>query len=111
MATITAAMQQDSSGNNIQITAKFVTEDGTGTPKTSPYTYTTSVTTFVVPDDAYEFVVTPSTGLFISEDVAMTNYDKIDADTKEVFPCIKMTNIYFKGSSSGGTAHFRFHTL
>jgi hypothetical protein len=41
----------------------------------------------------------------------MTGYDTIQATTKESFPCIRMTNVFIKGATLGGTVHFRWHTL
>jgi|TARA_B100001964_G_scaffold153282_1_gene168600 hypothetical protein len=111
MATITSALQQDSAGNNVQVTAKFICQDGSDTPKTSPLVFTTSGLTLVVPDDAYELVATPTNDLFVSDTFVMTGYDTIQATTKESFPCIRMTNVFIKGATLGGTVHFRWHTL
>jgi hypothetical protein len=111
MASITSALQQDSAGNNIQITAQFVCQDGSGTPKTSPLVNTTAGMTLVVPDNAYEFIVSPTEDIKISDTLAFTGYDLIEGTVKESFPCIRMTNIFIKGSTLGGTVHFRWHTL
>ena len=73
MATITSALQQDSAGNNVQVTAKFICQDGSDTPKTSPLVFTTSGLTLVVPDDAYELVATPTNDLFVYNVPAVPN--------------------------------------
>lgn len=93
---------------DVQIGSEFVVADATGTPQTSPLSYTTGVYTIVVPDRAVEFICSPTTDLNIGSAVGMTTYDLIKANTKESLPCAKMQNIYVQRNSASGTLYFRF---
>lgn len=101
----------DGSRKSVQTSGSFAVADATGTPIVSPKAYTNSVITLVVPDNAIEFVVAPSTALRVSDAVAMTNYYVVAASTAESFPCAKMQNIYITRDSADGTAQFRFNVL
>src|SRR3990167_1534168 len=78
----------------IQAGGSFVIADVTGTPQTSPLSYTTWVYTIVVPDNAIEFICSPTTDLRVSDTVGVATYDIVRASTKESIPCAKMQNIY-----------------
>lgn len=102
---------RDASRNVVQVPGSFVTQDATGTPQTSPLSYTDTASTIVVPANAIEFVVFPTTDMRISDQSDMTPYDVVALGTKEVFPCAKMTNIYVVRDSVNGSLRFRFNLL
>jgi len=92
----------------VQACQTFVTQDETGTPKTSPLNYSSSVITLAVPQRAVNFTIMPTTDLKISDDSTMTTYDFILAYSKEVKECAGMTSIYIVRSASDGIAYFTF---
>lgn len=95
----------------LQILTKFQTEDGAVPSNRSPLIYSTVIKKIVVPNDVFEFVLSPSTDLRISSLPNVSNYDKILAGSKEVLPIGRMSNVYIRGDVAGGTLFFRFHTL
>jgi hypothetical protein len=110
-ATPLGSLPIDANGAEIQIAGQFVTADVTGTPITSPLSYTNATTTLVVPDSGIEFIVLPTTDLKVSNKSDMSSYDLVKANTKECFPVARMQNIYVTEASADGTAYFRFTTL
>jgi len=92
----------------IQIGGSFVTQDDTGTPQTSPLSYSSAVITIAVPTNALEFIVNPSTDMRISDIVGMARYDVIAANTKEAISVAEMDNVYIIRDSADGTVNFRF---
>ena len=106
------ALTKDANNNNIQITTKFRSRDGDDTTfSASPFAYTTGIIGLTVPTNAFEFIVNPNTLLHVSDLDTMTDYDEVQASTKEAFPCAEMDNIYIRGGTVGGTINFRFHLL
>jgi len=99
---------RDDNNVAVPIGSAFQTTDNTSPEVTSPYTYTTAVTTIVVPDRAVELILAPTTALRVSELSAVTNYYVITAGSAETFPCARMQNIYIRGDAAGGTLNFRF---
>ncbi len=98
----------------------FMTTDATGTPLTSPLSFTTGVTTLVVPAAAVQLTLTPSAALRISEEpTAAANYYVIPANTTVTVPCMTPRldgvtttgNLYIKGDSGSGTVNFFFSNV
>lgn len=101
-------LPRDSGGDVIPSATKFVTQDATGSPQISPLAYSSSVITLVVPDDALQLILAPTTDLRVSEDVAMGRYDVVTAGSKEAFAVALMQNVYIKRDAVDGTVRFRF---
>lgn len=110
-SSLTNPIVRDANRIGVQAGGSFVTSDVTGTPQTSPLAYTNAVITIVVPDNAIECILNPSTALRVSELVGMAQYDVIAANTKESIPCAAMQNIYITRDSVSGTVGFRFTIL
>ncbi len=108
---LTNPIVRDANRIAVQACGSFVTSDATSVAQTSPLSYTGSVTTIVVPDNALECILNPTTALRVSELVGMAQYDVIAANTKESIPCADMQNIYIKQDASSGTVNFRFTVL
>lgn len=102
------SLAREDNGNSVQIGSSIQTSDSTGTPKTSPLAYSSSVITITIPDNAVEFIVNPTTAMRISEIVGMSQYDVIAANSKEAIPCARMDFIYIVRDSADGTLNFRF---
>jgi hypothetical protein len=64
-----------------------------------------------VPDAAIQIILSPTTDLRVSEDVAMARYDIISAGAKEAFSVALMSNVYIKQDSVAGTVRFRFASV
>lgn len=99
---------RDARGVPVQTACGFATHDAGSTPKTSPLAYSSSVITLVVPDSAVQLVLSPSTGLRISDDPTVTTYDVIGAGSKEAIPVALMQNVYIRRDTTDGTVTFRF---
>lgn len=108
MARTYSNLARDASNAVIQAGNSFQTSDATASPNTSPLSYTGSVTTLVVPINALELVLTPSTALRISELVAMGTYNVISAGTTMAFGVAGMSKVYIKQDSANGTLQFYF---
>lgn len=104
-------MPRDASRQVIQVSNGIVTQDGTASPQTSPFMYTTGVTTLVVPANAVELVLAPSTALNLSEIVGMSRYFIIGANTIQAIGCAGMGNVYIAANTTGGTLSFYFVTV
>ena len=89
----------------------FETQDATGTPQTSPLSYSSSVITIAIPENAAEVVLLPSTALRVSDIVGMTRYFTIPADTALALGISKMDNLYIVRDSADGTLNFYFITV
>lgn len=98
----------ESTGAQMQTATKFATQDATGTPQTSPLAYSSSVITLVVPDDAVQLVVAPTTDLRVSEESSAARYDVVTGGAKEAFPVALMQNVYIRRDTADGTVRFRF---
>lgn len=98
---------RDGSTHPVQIGSSFQTNDATGTPQVSPLAYTGSVTTLVMPDNAAEIILAPSTDMRISEVANMAQYYIIPAGQAEAIGISKQTNIYIAQNASNGTLNFR----
>lgn len=108
MAKAYNQFKHESDRNVIPIANNFTTQDATGTPQTSPLSYSNSVITIAVPEDAAEMVLFPTTDLRVSEIVAASRYDVIQANTKEIVACANMDSIYIVRDSADGSLRFRF---
>lgn len=95
-------------GGVIQSGNYFLTQDGTGTPQTSPLSYTAAVSTIVVPQGSVQVSLLPTTDLLISELVAMGQTDLIKANTKEIISVSQLAKFYIKESSVDGVLYFKF---
>lgn len=98
---------RDGSTASIQIGSTFQTSDNTGTPQISPLSYTTGVTTLIMPDNAAEVILAPSTDLRVSEISSMSQYYVIPAGQAEVIGVGKQQIVYVKADSSSGNLNFR----
>jgi len=98
----------DSRGAAIQAGNYFQTQDATGTPQTSPLSYSSSPITIVVPQGAILVSFLPTTDMLVSELSNLAQYDLIKANTKEVINCAQMANIYIQRSSADGSLYFKF---
>lgn len=102
-------------GNHIAIQAgqKFVTQDVTGTPQTSPIAYSTTIIAIVVPDNAIKMTLIPSTDLRVSDLATFTtaNYDLLKANIKETIDVAGMQTIYVVRDSADGNLFFKFVTI
>jgi len=97
------SLMRGADNNPIQITTKFKCRDDSSI-YTSPLAYTTSIIGMTVPNEAYEFVISPNTLLHISDVGDMGDYDEISAASKEA-------KIFIRGGVTGGTLTFRWHHL
>lgn len=104
-------MIKDQNGNSVQIGSSILTNDASGTQKTSPFSMSGGIDSFVVPANAVEFIVNPTTNdMKVSEKSSLSQYDTVGKGTKESIPCARMTTIYVEGSASDNL-NFRFTTL
>lgn len=108
MARTYGNLATDASNKAIQAGNSIQTSDATASPNNSPLAFTSAVTTLVVPINALELVVTPSTALQVSELVAMGTYNVISAGTTMAFGVAGMSKFYIKADSSSGTLQFYF---
>lgn len=104
-------LPRDASSQVVQVSNGILTQDSTASPQTSPFAYTTAVTTLVVPSNAVELVLVPSTALNLSEIVSMARYFVIGANTVQAIGCAGMTNVYVAASVTNGTLNFYFVTV
>ncbi len=103
---------KDGNGQSIQIGGQFVTQDATGTPQTSPISYSsTTIYPIVVPDTAIEMIIMPTTDLRVSEKSDVSRYDLVKANSKECFPVARMQTVYIQESAADGSAYVRFTTI
>lgn len=105
---LTGQLTKDESSAPIQIGRNFVTTNGT---QTSPLSYTTGVTTLLIPSNAIEVHFYPTSDLKVSELVAVSTYDLIVTGSKEAVCCAGMSQIYLAGSTASGTLYFKFVTI
>lgn len=108
---LTNNITREASSIGVQAGGSFVVADVTGSPQTSPLSYTTGVITIVVPDNAIEMIVSPSTDIRVSDTAGVATYDIVRAGTKESIPCASMQNIYFQRDAASGTLLYRFTIL
>lgn len=103
----------DANRDMIPVINQFVTADITGTPITSPKSMTTTVVfTLVVPLNAVRVTLLSGADMRVAELVAMTNYDLIKANTKEVIDCANMDKIYVSNDTTGtNNLYFKFYTV
>ncbi|OQY38547.1 MAG: hypothetical protein B6226_03510 [Candidatus Cloacimonetes bacterium 4572_65] len=109
--SFTRNIPRGASNGQIQIGSKFQTSDGTTpTANDSPFTYTTATSTIVVPTNAFEIILAPSSDLRVSESSDVSTYDLIESGTKESLGVAGLTDskLYIKGDTAGGTLYFRF---
>ncbi len=93
----------------VQIASGFFTTDNTaGTAMSSPKAYGTATIPLVVPPNAVELILNPSTDLRVSDVSNLLSYDVIAATSKEAIGCAKMGTVYIKQDSTSGTVNFRF---
>jgi hypothetical protein len=96
----------------MQTATGFVTEDATApTPISSPLPYLTTIITLVVPANAVQLMMTPSTTLRVSEDPEMDRYCLVASGTQASFDVAALENVYIMGYASPGTVNFRFTTV
>ena len=94
-------------------TAKgFATQDASGTPKTSPWTVSSSELEITVPHNAAEMVICHTdNALRVSEVTGMARYFVIPGNTGEVLQVAGGETIYFIRDSADCTVQFYFRTL
>lgn len=101
-------LARDGHGGSLQTATKFGTQDASDPPKTSPLPYTSVIITLVMPADAVQLILAPTTDLRVSDDPAMGRYDLVTAGSKEAFPVALLTNVYLRRNTIDGAVHFRF---
>lgn len=104
-------LTSDANRNPVQVGNQFQTNDNTGTPQNSPLSYSTTVLTLAVPDNAIQVTFMPTTDMRYSDLLAMTRYDVVRTNVKELIPCARMSNIYIVRDSADGSLNFKFITL
>ena len=105
------ALRKDSNHESIPFGGAFVTQDATGTPKTSPLAYSSSVITLTVPANAVKLVVLPTTDMRISDVSNAATYDVVPANTRETYDVANMSAVYIVRDASDGSLRFRFITV
>lgn len=84
----------------------FQTQDGTGTPVTSPATVNTTQT-LIVPTNAVQFVVISTTNpVQVSEDSTQSTFFTVPAGVIREFDCANQNNIYLKTGSSTAVSFY-----
>lgn len=101
-------LPREGSHTPIQVPNYFQTNDATGTPQTSPLSYSNSVIPIVVPQGAVQLSVLPTTDLRVSEVSNAAQYDLVKANTKELIACAEMSTIYIVRDASDGSLYFKF---
>jgi len=99
---------RDLQGNAVQIGSTFSTQDESGTPKTSPLSYSSTEIEIVIPQRAVEMILSPTSDLRISEVTGMARYDIIQGGTKEALCVAKLDSLFIKRDAADGTLRFRF---
>jgi hypothetical protein len=61
-------LARDGRGVPMQFATGFTTRDASATPINSPLAYLTTTITLVVPDNAVQLILTPSTAFRVSDD-------------------------------------------
>lgn len=102
-------LSRDGSREPIQVANTFQTADATASPQVSPLAYSNSPIAIVVPVGAIQISMLPTSDMEISELSAMTNYDLIKANTKELISCAQMSTIYIQRLSGDGSLYFKFY--
>lgn len=105
------ALAKDRNQTAVQAGSTFTTTDATTIPQTSPTAYTTGVITLVVPNNAVECIILPTTDARVSEIADVSVYYFHAANTAQSYPCAEMQNIYFKRDAANGNLFFRFTTV
>jgi hypothetical protein len=96
----------------MQLATGFTTRDGTTpTPLASPLPYLAAIITLVPPDNAVRLVLTPSTALRISDDLAMSRYYVVPAGVETSFDVTLMSSVYILRDTASGTLNFQFATV
>lgn len=106
-----ATLPKDSNRIAIQVGGGFQTNDVTGTPITSPYTFTTSEAVLIIPDNAIQVSLMPTVDLRVYETTGIAQYDLIKANIKETIGVANKQALYFKGDVAGGSLYFKFVIL
>lgn len=104
----------DSNGYEVSTARGFTCTDASGTPKTSPYSATTTEASIVFPENAVELVITnTSQDLRIAPSSTGTAsaYAIIPAGTGEVIQMGEGGAVYLKGDSATASVSFYFRTL
>lgn len=107
-------LPKDENNVAVQTARGFVTSDASGTPKLSPYAFTTTEATVVFPTNAVEMViVNTDQDLRVSEIATgtATQYFTIPAGTGEVIQMGEGGLVYIKGASATATVQFYFRVL
>lgn len=105
------SLKIDENNRTIMSGSGISTVDVSGTPKTSPLSYSSTTLTIAIPTNAAEMVLTPSTALRIGENSAMSRYYVIPASTTIAIPVADTDNIYIVRDSADGTLSFFFVTV
>lgn len=106
--SVIGLLPRDHGGASIQTAGTFRTDDSSTTPKSSPLGYSATIIVLVVPDDAVQLVLKPSTDLRVSEQASMSRYYVVTAGSAEAFAVALQQNVYIRRDSADGTVSFRF---
>lgn len=107
-------LPKDANNVMVQTARGFVCADDSGSPKSSPYSATTTEATIVFPSNAVELVITNTTQDLRIAPVATgtaSAYALIPAGTGEVIQMGEGGSVYIKGDSATAVVSFYFRTL
>ncbi|HEX5348521.1 MAG TPA: hypothetical protein VFW64_15675 [Pseudonocardiaceae bacterium] len=89
----------------------FSTKDAAApSPNRSPLNYGINIIALVIPGNAVQLVLAPSTTLRVSEDPEMNSYCLIASGTIASFDVASVENVFIQQYASAGTVNFRFTT-
>lgn len=105
------SLAKDSNKESMQTGTGILTTDISGTPKTSPLAYSSTILTIAIPENAAEVVFKPSTAMRVSEASNMSTYYVISAGTTHAFGVSRTDNLYVVRDAGDGTLNFYFVTV
>lgn len=106
-----SSLQKDDNHEAIQAGSGILTVDSSDTQKESPLSYSSTILTISVPENAAEFVVKPSSDLRVSEQSDMSTYYVVSASTTHAFGVSRTDSLYIVRDSADGTVNFYFVTV
>lgn len=111
MAKDYGSLPKDDNNYTLPSGTGFVTIDDSASPKSSPLTIDTNVTTLTAPSNSPEVVLSANIAIRVSEQASMTHYTYMAAGVTRVFPISRQTNIYVSGDTTTGSLYFDFLTV
>jgi len=123
MAQLAEVVTQDANNNAVQVAAKILTQDGTGTPKVSPESLlTTAVQTFIPPAGAVVMIAVSAGVVRYGDNVTLdgtagsvpagAGFMKACAEAEFRIPCANKNSIFIRNDVAGtNELHFMFEIL